>query len=261
MLARTPSVTSDSFDFVVIGDFGVGGERQGRVATAMQQWAVTHEVEAFVTTGDNIYSSGHPSAFENAWRRPYGWVQAADIPIVASLGNHDKQTDAGRPVMGLLEMPSPWYTRDFASIRFLVLDANQPGNAQQLRFISESVAPPPRWTIAVFHQPAFSCAKHGSTPDVQRLWLPLFRRVGVDLILNGHDHSYQRFATTPPAVVTGGGGATLYAIGRCPIGTPKPEVAFSAYNFLYVEASTTAVRVRSIKIPGSTIADDVTYPR
>ena len=51
---------------------------------------------------------------------------------------------------------------------------------------------------AVFHQPAWSCGLHGSTPDVDRLWVPVLERHHTALVLNGHDHDYERFAPQTP---------------------------------------------------------------
>jgi len=44
-------------------------------------------------------------------------------------------------------------------------------------------------------QPAWSCSSHGSTPEVDRCWVPVLERYRVALVLNGHDHNYQRFVS------------------------------------------------------------------
>jgi len=91
-----------------------------------------------------------------------------------------------------------------------------------------------RWKVAVFHQPAYSCGTHGSSPEVQREWVRLFQRSGVDLVLNGHDHDYQRFAPIGGVTyVVTGGGAELYEVGDCPAGTPHSP-RFSPESFVLV---------------------------
>ena len=54
-------------------------------------------------------------------------------------------------------------------------------------------ANPSRCSLAYWHHPLFSSGFHGSTPEVRRLWRPLYR-AGVEMIVNGHDHDYERFA-------------------------------------------------------------------
>ena len=48
-----------------------------------------------VTAGDNVYGEGSPDRFGEAWKRPFGWVRTAGVPVIASLGNHDIETDGG----------------------------------------------------------------------------------------------------------------------------------------------------------------------
>ncbi len=261
LLASPGPLTAASLSFVAIGDFGIGGGTETQVARGMQDWAAKQPVQAFVTTGDNIYPSGAPSSFQNAWHRPFEWVQRAGIPIVASLGNHDVRTDKGQPVMDLLDMPSRWYQKRMGPVQFLVLDSTLIGAEEQLTFIDRAIDERAPWTIAVFHHPAWSCGRHGTTSDVQRLWLPLFVKRGVDLILTGHDHDYQRFDTAPPAIVTGGGGASLYQLGRCPSGTPKPVASFVSHHFVAVDATPLTLRLRAVRLPGNVTADDATLTK
>ncbi len=83
------------------------------------------------------------------------------------------------------------------------------------------------WKVAVFHHPWFCAGNHESDLIMRRIYGPLFARAGVDLILVGHDHNYQKTRpivhvfpkSTKPywQIVTGGGGAPLYM-------KPRPEV-------------------------------------
>jgi hypothetical protein len=244
-LGATPP--AGALQFVVIGDFGEGNAEESAIAAAMRSFDQTHPLDGFVTTGDDVYDSGNPADFDAAWRVPFGWVVNAKIPIVASLGNHDVGTDGGRPVMDLLGMPGRWYTRTIGPVQFTVLDANDPANPQQLTFLRESLSTSTtRWKVVVFHQPAFSCGPHGSTAGVDVLWVPLFERYGVDLVLNGHDHDYQRFAPIDGVtyIVSGGGGSDLYTeLDNCNDDTPKPAVALRVHHFLALTAWGSGLRV------------------
>lgn len=257
----TPSghaaVTDPTFRLAVIGDFGTGDATESSLADALRRWVRRHGADALVTTGDNVYPEGDPASFDATWIDPYGWVDKTDLGIVASLGNHDIEEDGGESVMDLLDMPGPWYRRTIGDAELFVLDANLPSDPDQQRWIEQSLArSDERWKIVVFHQPAFSCAYHDGTPEVVERWVPLFEREHVDLVLNGHDHAYQRFAPVDGVtyVVTGGGGASLYQLDDCAEGTPPRIVGNDdEHHFLVVEGSKTALNVKAITPEGSII--------
>lgn len=246
--ASAVAAPTGPFRFVVLGDFGNGSQAELKIAGAIDDWTDAHPVNALVTTGDNVYESGAPSRFAEAWHVPFGWVSVKGIPVVASLGNHDVETQGGAPVMGLLDMPSRWYTRRIGPVEFIVLDANRVMDQRQLDFLRGALdSSTARWKVAVFHQPAYSCSRHGSTPDVDDLWLPLLATDGVDLVLNGHDHAYQRFGPIDGTtyVVTGGGGAPLYHEDDCPDGTPTPEAARVVHHFVTLVVSGSRLRIEA----------------
>ncbi len=250
-LARGPG---HAYGFVVVGDFGTGDEAEDAIASRIRTWTSTRPFDALVTVGDNVYDDGNPERFPEAWGAPYGWVTRNKVPVVASLGNHDVVTDGGDPVMNLLGMSGRWYERRVGPVELFVLDANDPTNQSQLAWLDGALARSTSvWKIAVFHQPAYSCGKHQSTPEVQQRWVGLFERYGVDLVLNGHDHDYQRFAPIGGVtyVVTGGGGAKLYGVGDCPAGTPRP-IAYNddVHQFVYVSATSSQLKAQAVASDG-----------
>jgi hypothetical protein len=252
----------DRFSFVVIGDYGVGTDSERRVAAQVERWVVAHDATALLTAGDNIYPDGDPSRFDAAWHIPYGWVRERGVRVLASLGNHD-HTDRGEPVMRLLGMPSRWYRATVGSVEVLVLDANRPADTAQREWLQTTLArSTARWTVAVFHQPAYSCSLHDTTPAVVANWVPLFEQYGVDLVLSGHDHNYQRFAPRHGVtyVVTGAGGAPLYAVDACTHGEPPLVRADDdVHGFVAIEGDGTRLRIRAVSDRGQ-VLDDVTLP-
>lgn len=241
----------------MIGDFGTGDVREVVLAAALRSWMRTRPFDALVTLGDNVYDEGHPSRFEAAWTFPFGWVDRRGIAVIGALGNHDVKTDDGAPVMELLRMPDRWYRRRIGSVDIFVLDANDIDRAGQLEWLSEALtASRAPWQVLVFHQPAYSCSKHGSTPEIQDHLLPVIHGKGVDLVVNGHDHNYQRFAPRGGViyVVSGGGAAGLYDVGDCPVGTPHP-VAWNdgVQQFLYLEATPSRIRGEAVSVRGETL--------
>lgn len=246
----------------VIGDFGTGGIGERAIAGEVRAWVEAVDADVLVTTGDNVYPTGHPRQFEAAWTIPYGWVAERDMPVIASLGNHDVKSAAGKPVMQLFDMPARRYLTSAGPVNFIVLDANQESFDSQRRWLIRKLRAPDRgWRIAVFHQPPFSCAMHGNTRRVIESWVPLFERYGVDLVLNGHEHAYQRFAQRGVSyVVTGGAGADLYEIEGCEPGSPRLRASDDdSHHFVTIEGDDERLVVTAIAADGS-VLDSLELP-
>ncbi len=255
-----PAPPAPARGFAVIGDFGSGNADERAVAGEIRRWSRSHPLDAIVTTGDNVYETGQPSEFDAAWNRPYGWVDRRRLPVVAALGNHDEETSGGTHELELFHMPGRWYARTIGSVRFIVLDANDPTDPAQMTFLrgqlgKRDAAP---WTVVVFHQPAYSCGLHQSTPSVDEAWVPLFGRGGVDLVVNGHDHDYERFRPDDGVtyVVDGSGGQTLYPVSSilCSPGTPYPTFADDRHHlFLYLAATPDRLTGRAVTSDGTIV--------
>ncbi|GAA0444970.1 acid phosphatase [Acrocarpospora corrugata] len=220
--------------FLAVGDAGTGGRAQRRVARAMKRWAANRRVDAIITTGDNVYPDGQPDKIEGVLTKPYADLKA---PIWASLGNHDVQAGHGDEQLKALGLPVPPFAKRLPGAEFLFLDANRDHPEQAGWLDRQLSAPGPRLRVVVFHQPAWSCSLHGSTAAVDKYWVPILERHRVALVLNGHDHNYQRFISPYGVnyIVTGGGGAGLYPIKYgCP-GLPKRAAARKRHHFLAVQ--------------------------
>jgi hypothetical protein len=236
--------------FVAFGDFG-GGDAQDAVAGAMERWAADgHRVDALVTTGDNVYSRGEPDKFDAQLDEPYRRLRR-NRPLWATLGNHDVQAGHGADQLRHLGLPGLPYAKELPGVQLLFLDANRPDQAQADWLAARLSEPGPRFRVVVFHQPAWSCSSHDSTPEVDRRWVPVFERHKVALVLNGHDHNYQRFVSGAGVtyVVTGGGGKGLYRLDACRGGEPRRVATAMRHHF-------TAVEVRARTLTLTAVADD-----
>jgi hypothetical protein len=120
------------------------------------------------------------------------------------------------------------------------------------RRLRESTA---TWQIVAFHHPAYTCGGYLGHPGVLSRWVPLFERHGVDLVLSGHDHNYQRFREHNGVryVVHGGGGAPLYSIRSCPGSYPSRRVALAKRGFLYLVAGADSLRGRAVAPSGAVV--------
>lgn len=237
--------------FLGFGDFG-GGEAQVAVARAMERWlAAGHGADALVSTGDNVYEVASPELFGPQLDAPYRNLRRSR-PLWATLGNHDVAGIHGPDELTYLGLPALPYTEELAGVQLLFLDANHPDEAQA-RWLDQRLGDAgPRWRVVVFHQPAYSCGLHGSTEAVTKLWVPVIEAHHVALVLNGHDHDYERFRSPVGVtyVVTGGGGQTLYPIvPGCRAGPVAEAASAVRHHFVAVE-----VRVQSLTL--TAVADD-----
>lgn len=158
--------------------------------------------------------------------------------------------------MDFFNLPATWYGSAVGAVDFFVLDANQPEDPAQRRWLERALdRSQSRWRVVVFHQPAFSCSKHGGEPLIVERWVPLLQRYGVDLVLSGHDHNYQHFIYGGTSyVVTGGAGAPLYGLEQCPSDAPRRVAANDqVHHFLGVEVSSREMRVQMIDAEGKVL--------
>jgi 3',5'-cyclic AMP phosphodiesterase CpdA len=248
--------------FVAFGDFG-GGSAQRAVAASMLQWVRDgHRVDALVTTGDNVYDFGEPKFFEAYLKAPYRALQTTGRPMWVTLGNHDVAGGHGAKQLAFLGLPPLPYAKTLPGVRFLFLDANRPGDEAQKQWLAQQLAEPapPLFTVAVFHQPVFSCGLHGRTPAVIEHWYPLLNSGKVALVLNGHDHTYERYLTAEGTtfIVTGGGGRNLY---RFIPGCDAPERRKGAvkHHFTAVEVYSNRMAITVVATDG-TVIDEVEIP-
>jgi hypothetical protein len=151
-------------------------------------------------------------------------------------------------------MPGRYYTRTLGDgeVQLFFLDSNRITGTQTAwleQQLSESAA---TWKIAVFHHPPYTCGGHLGNAVVARRWVPLFEEYGVQLVLSGHDHNYQRFASRNGVtyVVHGGGAAGLYPLRRCPGSYPRRARALVQHGFLFVAATDEQLDVSAVDLRG-----------
>jgi hypothetical protein len=254
--SRGPAKGSDvradeSVGLGVIGDYGTGDAKEAGVASAVQEWAADHPFDALVTVGDNVYGRATSTRLAEVWEDPYGWVERSGAEVLAAVGDHDEASGQLDDLMALLKMPGRWYKRTISSVDVFILDSTSGSSEEQFEWLRGALSQARgNWQVVAFHHPLFTCSGEGGRLDLRERWHPLFAQHGVDLVLSGNHHSYQRF---PPLagvtyIVTGGGGAPLHNIERvCPEGTPKPIVSNDeVHHFVYLSARSRSLRVSAI---------------
>lgn len=252
ILASSTTVAPvEPWSVVVVGDFGDGSETEYAVAAAIRHWVETHDdTVALITTGDNFYTGDVVAA----WSVPYGWLEDTGLHVLAVPGNHDIQKPAHwqANVAAFGSFPGPRAFR-FEDTTFVLLDSNQAVSPDQELWLETTVRDlaGEQW-IAVFHHPWRSCSLHGSSPEVETAWGDVLGDAA--LVLNGHDHGYQRFATESGwAVVTGGGGRRLYDIGMCPEGTVEPVISAKQHHFVVIRGGPEGLSGEAVALDGTVI--------
>jgi 3',5'-cyclic AMP phosphodiesterase CpdA len=230
--------------FVALGDSGSGSPDQLAIYDQLE----TVPFDLIVHTGDIAYESGTLTEFEENFFDVYAPLLRS-FPVFPAQGNHEG-SDVFRRVFDLpWAGPGNWYSYDWGDVHFVALDTNDISD-EQAAWLDRDLSQSRRdWTVVFGHHPAFSSGQHGSTPSFQQRLVPILERHGVDLVLSGHDHDYER--TLPQNgvhyVVTGGGGR-----GTRPVG----ESSFTAFseqvlNFVYVEIEGDRLLLHAIDATGA----------
>jgi acid phosphatase type 7 len=187
--------------------------------------------DAVLTLGDNQYEEGALADFGTSYDASWGRLKSITHPVP---GNHEYGTSnasgyfdyfgaaAGDPSTG-------YYSFDIGSWHLVALNSQcstagcSTGSAQHDWLVSDLALHQTACTLAYWHIPRFSSGEHGSNSDYQPFWQALYD-AGADVVLNGHDHDYERFAPQTPTgagdsargireFVVGTGGKSEYSLG------------------------------------------------
>ena len=144
--------------------------------------------------------------------------------------------------------------RRIKDVELIVLDSTAITTAQT-RWLQRTLARRSGFRrIVAFHHPPYTCGGHLGSATVRKTWVPLFERYGVRLVLNGHDHNYQRFERNGVTyVVHGGGGAGLYKLRACPRTYPPRIAARVGWGFLHLAVGPEGVQVQVLNLAGMAI--------
>jgi calcineurin-like phosphoesterase family protein len=174
-----------------VGD-SAGGAHAAAVATLIRR----HRPDRVLYLGD-IYNGA--SGFR-AFKRLYG-----HMPVARTPGNHDwPHYWSG----------SEWYTFTAGGWRIIELNSETSHGGEQLAWLRQQLRARGNCRLAFWHRPRYSAGLHGDNPDMDPYWRALEGHAR--LVLSGHDHDMQRFASrgTLTQLVAGAGGQSHYRIDR-----------------------------------------------
>ncbi len=178
------------------------------------------------TAGDDAYPNGTVSDFTQCYDPAWGRHKSRTRP---TLGNHDFRTGKGAPYYWYFGAAAGdsglgYYSYDVGGWHVIALNSNvamSAGSPQNVWLRADLAAHPATCTLAYWHHPRFSSGEHGNSSDPQPLWQALYD-ANADVVISGHDHTYERFAPqTPTGVldttrgirefIVGTGGASFYS--------------------------------------------------
>ena len=245
--------------FAAIGDFGTGDDSEAGIAAQILRDHKASPLDLVIAVGDNIYPDGGGRHFVKKFERPYSGLIREGVKVHAVLGNHDvkdgRRDQCHYPHFNM--NGQCYYTvkqGDGLAEIFMVdstdYDMTQAGWLEGA--LRESTA---KWKIAVFHHPIYSSGQtHGSDLGLRRSIEPLLVRYGVNVVLSGHDHIYERVKPQQGVqyFVTGAGGQVRHNDAN--MRSPFRAMSFDQDNhYLQMEIDDQQISFQAITRTGSVI--------
>jgi Calcineurin-like phosphoesterase len=256
---------SDGVVFVGAGDIAKCDLLGGARATAALLDGIAGTV---FTLGDHAYAKGTADEFTRCYEPTWGRHKARTRPTP---GNHDYLTSRGRPYFEYFGEAAGsdqrgYYSFELGAWHIISLNSSQPANlSAQAKWLREDLAAHPvDCVLAYWHAPVFSSGPHAPDPTMRDIWSILYK-AGADIVVNGHDHIYERFAPQddkgkPDAshgirgFIAGTGGGGVYKIGSIAANSEVRDN--SAYGVLKLTLSPGRYAWEFVPIPGARFRDE-----
>jgi acid phosphatase type 7 len=215
------------------------------------------------TAGDNAYSDGTYTQFVNCYNPTWGRSLPRTHP---SPGNHDYNTSGAAGYYQYFSNVSSYYAFNLGSWRIYSLNSeiSVSSTSPQVTWLKADLAAHPTpCVMAYWHKPRFSSGStHGSNSSMQTLWSVLFD-AGADLVINGHEHNYERFAQMNASgatvsqglreIVVGTGGEGHYSFGSTLSASQVRNS--STYGVVKLTLSSNSYTWQFVPVAGSTFTD------
>lgn len=215
-----PAGESGDYRFLVLGDCGTGQQAQLDVKNAVVNTYGSH-YQGVLILGDNAYQSGFDSEYQsNFFENKYNEIFENTV-IWPTPGNHDYNNhipfSPDPAYYDIFNLPTngecggvpsgteKYYSFNYGNIHFVSLDSydeSRSVNGPMATWLANDLANNTQeWTVAFWHHPPYTKGSHDSDNDnfldgelveIREEILPLIEAYGVDLVLNGHSHTYER---------------------------------------------------------------------
>lgn len=200
----------------VLGDAGTKDTNQRNVRDAFYTFTGSRVPDLCLLLGDNAYNDGTDAEFQAAIFDTYPTMLRRS-PFWSCLGNHETYTAAPYPYFDIFTFPENgeaggvasgtehYFSFDYGNIHFISLDSmtasRAPGGDMAIWLASDLASTTATWIIAFFHHPPYTKGSHnsdsltdsgGAMVEMRQNILPILENGGVDLVLSGHSHCYER---------------------------------------------------------------------
>jgi len=203
-----------------IGDSGTADANARAVRDAFLGYTGERGADVWLMLGDNAYDSGTAPEYQAAVFDTYPQVLRNTV-VWPTIGNHDaisanSPTESG-PYYNVFTLPrageagglasgtEAYYSFDYGGVHFVCLDSedtDRSGTGAMMTWLESDLASASSdWVIAYWHHPPYTKGSHdsdnvsdsgGRMRDMREVALPILESYGVDLVLTGHSHSYER---------------------------------------------------------------------
>jgi acid phosphatase type 7 len=194
-----------------LGDSGTQDQDQYDCRDAYITFNGSRPTDVWLMLGDNAYNSGTDTEYQGAVYEAYPMFLRNTV-LWPTIGNHDSPSlnSAYLPMFTLPEngeaggVPSGtenYYSFDYANIHFVCLDSSSSDRdvgSPMLNWLQTDLAATTQeWIIAFWHHPPYTKGSHnsdveGNLIEVRQNIIPILENYGVDLVLCGHSHGYER---------------------------------------------------------------------
>jgi acid phosphatase type 7 len=200
----------------VLGDSGTANANAQAVRNSYSSFTGTTHTNLWLMLGDNAYDNGTDSEYQAAVFNMYPTMLKKSV-LWSTIGNHDTAQSTSPPQSlpyysiftlptngeagGLASGTEDYYSFDYGNIHFICLDSMTSDRSQagpMMTWLQNDLASTlQQWVIAFWHHPPYSKGSHDSDTEAQlaemrQNALPILEAGGVDLVLAGHSHSYER---------------------------------------------------------------------
>lgn len=180
-----------SVKFVIIGDTGTGTKKQHELADILLKARASFPFDFVLLLGDNLYGGEDAKDYKSKFEDVYRPLLNQKVTFYASLGNHDEP--AQRFYEHFNMNGKEYYRITKGNVAFYALNSNYMDKKQIQWLEDELKKDTSEWKITFHHHPPYSSGgKHGSDDSLRKVVEPIFLKYGVNMVLAGHDHFYER---------------------------------------------------------------------
>ena len=214
--------TKGNYKFWVVGDAGTGSSNQTSARNGFLSYTSNSQVDGWMWLGDNAYDGGFDSEYQsNVFTNSTYANELKRIVVWPSPGNHDYNNNipfspspayfdiftlpTNAEAGGVASNTEAYYSYNYGNVHFIALDSYDQGRGttdpMAVWLTADLLANTQPWVIAYWHHPPYTKGSHnsdnsnfldGELVDMRQNILPILENGGVDMVLNGHSHCYER---------------------------------------------------------------------